>query len=74
MIAVVTPINRPAEIQQRASGIARINSSVGLLDDIAYFASPFVGSRRLRALSPPDRQGLVEAEGVSDRERCLAHF
>jgi hypothetical protein len=71
MMAVVTPITRPLEIEQRAARIAGIDRRIRL-DRIGYFAA---GARRQAATERADdagRQRLVEPERIADRVSELA--
>ena len=68
-IAVLMPTSRPAEIDQRAAGIARIDGGIGLDEEL------IVGDADLRARHRRDdavRHGLADAERIADREHDVA--
>ena len=71
MMAVLTPISRPAEIQQRPARIAGIDRGVGL-DHVRDLAAAAGRQPALERADDAAGQRLVEPERVADRKRRLA--
>ena len=70
-IAVLMPTRRPAEIDQRTAGIARIDGGVGLDEELV------VGDADLRARQRRDDavgHGLADPERIADGEHHVAHL
>ena len=70
-IAVLTPIARPAEFEQRPARIARIDGRVGL-DHVGDLAPAAGRQPAFERADDAGGQRLVEPERVADREHPLA--
>ncbi len=68
-IAVLMPTSRPANIDQRAAGIARIDRGIGLDEELVVGDADLgAGERRDDAVG----DGLPDAEGIADRQHDVA--
>ena len=73
MIAVVTPISRPAQSSSGPPGLPGLTAA-SVWTTFPISLPPLVGRRRFKSADHTCGQRLVETKRVADGERGLAHL